>query len=35
MGEGLEDVPALLSGGGYHGTQDGKVVGAVHGAEAA
>ena len=35
MRESLEDVPALLSSGGYNGTQDGEVAGALQGAEAA
>ena len=36
MGQGFEDVPALLSSGCYGGTQDGgEVVGALQGSEAA
>ena len=34
MHQGLEDVPALLSGGGDDGTHSGEVVGAPLGAEA-
>ena len=34
MHQGLEDVPALLSGGGDDGTHSGEVVGTPLGAEA-
>lgn len=35
MGQGFQDVPALLSSSGYDGAQDGEVVGALQGSEAA